>query len=82
MILCLAHNGVFYTLSDREGFVRGRVMEEKFGDRSIWSWSYLEPDGPFLSKLITRGGVESFEDALCSVLNQYAEEAYRMGSGG
>lgn len=82
MILCLAHNGVFYMLSDRDDYIRGRIMGERFGDLSTWSWSYMEPDGPFLSKIVARGSAESFDDALRFILDRSPLAADRLGSGG
>jgi len=81
MIVCLDHNGMFYTLSDCVGYVRGRVMEERFGGLSTWSWSYMEPNGPFLSKIVGRGSAECFDDALRFILDRSPLGADRLESG-
>ena len=59
MILCISHHDVYDVLTDREGYVRGRIMYEF----SSWSWSYSEAN-LLRSHVVDHGSSESYDDAL------------------
>jgi hypothetical protein len=68
-MLCVIKTESGIRLTDNEAFLRGIILEERFGQLVTYSWRYMVPISDLASESVERGSADSLDLAIDAILD-------------